>query len=163
MDTFPPAHPTKSQRPRRQSELLSGRSSLRLACLPVQVQTFGNSKTGWDLVQTICLHNHIKVGYCYARHDRTAFDAYHERVGVCRDFTHLAAALCRCMNIPARYCTGFSATSAFLLIFSKAASSPLMLGIIVRGSVGSLLREAGMRRTCRFQRALARRGWLLLK
>jgi transglutaminase-like putative cysteine protease len=72
-------------------------------------QTFGNSKTGWDRVQTICdfVHNHIKFGYCYARDDRTAFDAYHERVGVCRDFTHLAVALCRCMNIPARYCTGY--------------------------------------------------------
>ncbi len=71
--------------------------------------TFGNSNTGWDLVQAICdfVHNHIKFGYCYARDDRTAFDAYHERVGVCRDFTHLAVALCRCMNIPARYCTGY--------------------------------------------------------
>jgi transglutaminase-like putative cysteine protease len=65
-------------------------------------RTFGNSKTGWDRVQAICdfAHNHIKFGYCYARDDRTAFDAYHERVGVCRDFTHLAVALCRCMNIP---------------------------------------------------------------
>jgi transglutaminase-like putative cysteine protease len=72
-------------------------------------QTFGNSKTGWDRVQAICdfAHNHIEFGYCYARDDRTAFDAYHERVGVCRDFTHLAVALCRCMNIPARYCTGY--------------------------------------------------------
>jgi transglutaminase-like putative cysteine protease len=72
-------------------------------------QTFGNSKTGWDRVQAICdfVHNHIKFGYCYARDDRTAFDAHHERVGVCRDFTHLAVALCRCMNIPARYCTGY--------------------------------------------------------
>jgi transglutaminase-like putative cysteine protease len=72
-------------------------------------QTFGNSKTGWDPVQAICdfVHNHITFGYCYARDDRTAFDAHHERVGVCRDFTHLAVALCRCMNIPARYCTGY--------------------------------------------------------
>jgi transglutaminase-like putative cysteine protease len=72
-------------------------------------QTFGNSKTGWDRVQAICdfVHNHITFGYCYARDDRTAFDAHHERVGVCRDFTHLAVALCRCMNIPARYCTGY--------------------------------------------------------
>src|SRR5271168_2817981 len=72
-------------------------------------QTFGRSKTGWDRVQAICdfVHNHVKFGYCYARDDRTAFDAYHERVGVCRDFTHLAVALCRCMNIPARYCNGY--------------------------------------------------------
>jgi transglutaminase-like putative cysteine protease len=53
------------------------------------------------------VHNHIKFGYYFARDDRTAFDAYREQVGVCRDFTHLAVALCRCMNIPARYCTGY--------------------------------------------------------
>jgi transglutaminase-like putative cysteine protease len=72
-------------------------------------QTFAASKAGWDRVQAICdfVHNHIKFGYSYARDDRTAFDAYCERVGVCRDFTHLAVALCRCMNIPARYCTGY--------------------------------------------------------
>jgi transglutaminase-like putative cysteine protease len=72
-------------------------------------QTFAASTAGWDRVQAICdfVHSHIKFGYSYARDDRTAFDAYHERVGVCRDFTHLAVALCRCMNIPARYCTGY--------------------------------------------------------
>ena len=72
-------------------------------------QTFANSKAGWDRVQTICdfVHRHIKFGYSFARDDRTAFDAYREQVGVCRDFTHLAVALCRCMNIPARYCTGY--------------------------------------------------------
>jgi len=72
-------------------------------------QTFAASTAGWDRVQAICdfVHSHIKFGYSYARDDRTAFDAYRERVGVCRDFTHLAVALCRCMNIPARYCTGY--------------------------------------------------------
>lgn len=72
-------------------------------------RTFASSKMGWDRVQTICnfVHDHIKFDYAFARDDRTAFDAYHERVGVCRDFTHLAVALCRCMNIPARYCTGY--------------------------------------------------------
>jgi hypothetical protein len=55
----------------------------------------------------VYLLGHIKFDYAFARDDRTAFDAYHERVGVCRDFTHLAVALCRCMNIPARYCTGY--------------------------------------------------------
>ena len=72
-------------------------------------QTFGFSKPGWERVQTICdfVHNHIRFGYADARDDRTASDAYRERVGVCRDFTHLAVTLCRCMNIPARYCTGY--------------------------------------------------------
>jgi transglutaminase-like putative cysteine protease len=72
-------------------------------------QTFGSSRSGWERVQTICdfVHDHIRFGYADARDDRTASDAYRERVGVCRDFTHLAITLCRCMNIPARYCTGY--------------------------------------------------------
>ena len=71
--------------------------------------TFSCSGSGWETVQAICdfVHSQIKFGYCYARDDRTAFDALNERVGVCRDFAHLAVALCRCMNIPARYCTGY--------------------------------------------------------
>jgi transglutaminase-like putative cysteine protease len=65
--------------------------------------------TGWDRVQAICdfVHNQITFGYQYARKSRTAEEAYHERVGVCRDFAHLAVTLCRAMNIPARYCTGY--------------------------------------------------------
>lgn len=71
--------------------------------------TFGSVASGWPRVQAICefVHNHIKFGYNYARDDRTASDAHRERVGVCRDFTHLAVTLCRCLNIPARYCTGY--------------------------------------------------------
>jgi hypothetical protein len=41
------------------------------------------------------------------RSDRTASEGHDERIGVCRDFAHLAVTLCRCMNIPARYCTGY--------------------------------------------------------
>jgi transglutaminase-like putative cysteine protease len=72
-------------------------------------RTFATSKPGWARVQAICefVHHHIKFGYPYARADRTASDAHRERVGVCRDFAHLAITLCRCMNIPARYCTGY--------------------------------------------------------
>jgi transglutaminase-like putative cysteine protease len=72
-------------------------------------RTFPHSGSGWETVQAICdfAHSQIKFGYCYARDDRTAFDAFNERVGVCRDYAHLAVALCRCMNIPARYCTGY--------------------------------------------------------
>jgi transglutaminase-like putative cysteine protease len=64
---------------------------------------------GWTRVQAICdfVHDHIKFGYAHARDDRMASDAFHEKVGVCRDFAHLAVTLCRCMNIPARYCTGY--------------------------------------------------------
>lgn len=70
---------------------------------------FGNSGEGWRRVQAICdyVNEQISFGYQYARDDRTAFEAHEERVGVCRDFAHLAISLCRCMNIPARYCTGY--------------------------------------------------------
>ena len=64
---------------------------------------------GWDQVQAIVdfTHNHIRFDYMEARPTKTAWDAYHERQGVCRDYAHLAITLCRCMNIPARYCTGY--------------------------------------------------------
>jgi transglutaminase-like putative cysteine protease len=70
---------------------------------------FGNTPLGWQRVQAICdfVHNHISFDYQQARPTRTAWEVYNERVGVCRDFTHLAVTFCRCMNIPARYCTGY--------------------------------------------------------
>ena len=70
---------------------------------------FHKSPTGWARVQAICdfVHHHITFGYEHARPTKTAAEAFNERVGVCRDFTHLAIAFCRCMNIPARYCTGY--------------------------------------------------------
>ena len=60
-------------------------------------------------MQAICdfVSNHLTFGYQYARATRTAFEAYNEGVGVCRDFAHLAVTFCRCMNIPARYANGF--------------------------------------------------------
>ena len=70
---------------------------------------FGQAPTGWGRVQAICeyVHRHLTFGYEHARMTRTALEAFHDRAGVCRDFTHLAVAFCRCMNIPARYCTGY--------------------------------------------------------
>ncbi len=64
---------------------------------------------GWALVAAICgfVHGHVRFGYQHARVTRTAWETYNERIGVCRDFAHLALTLCRCMNIPARYCTGY--------------------------------------------------------
>ena len=72
-------------------------------------QLFGTGPTGWQRVQAICdfVHGHIEFGYHHARRTRTAWEAYTERRGVCRDFAHLAITFCRCMNIPARYCTGY--------------------------------------------------------
>jgi transglutaminase-like putative cysteine protease len=70
---------------------------------------FGNGPTGWGRVQAICdfVHNHITFGYEHARMTRTAFEAFYDKTGVCRDYAHLAVTLCRCLNIPARYCTGY--------------------------------------------------------
>jgi transglutaminase-like putative cysteine protease len=70
---------------------------------------FGRGPAGAARVRAICdyVHRHITFSYQDARATRTAWDAMQERVGVCRDYAHLAIALCRCMNIPARYCTGY--------------------------------------------------------
>jgi transglutaminase-like putative cysteine protease len=70
---------------------------------------FGHTPLGWSRVQAICdfVHNHLTFGYEHSRATRTAFEGYTERRGVCRDFAHLAIAFCRCLNIPARYCTGY--------------------------------------------------------
>jgi transglutaminase-like putative cysteine protease len=72
-------------------------------------QLFGTTQPGWPRVQAICdyVHRHITFGYEHARFTRTAWEALHDKTGVCRDYAHLAVAFCRCMNIPARYCTGY--------------------------------------------------------
>ncbi len=70
---------------------------------------FGHLASARDRVEAIIafVHNHIQFGYEHARPDKTAWNGYQERNGVCRDYAHLAITLCRCMNIPARYCTGY--------------------------------------------------------
>ena len=70
---------------------------------------FGHTTPGTARVQAICdfVHQHIKFGYEHARPSKTALDVYREGVGVCRDYAHLAITFCRCLNIPARYCTGY--------------------------------------------------------
>jgi len=70
---------------------------------------FGGLPRGWRRVQAVCdwVHNHITFGYEHARATRTALEVYNEGVGVCRDFQHLAITMCRCLNIPARYATGY--------------------------------------------------------
>ena len=72
-------------------------------------QLFGGTLPGYARVQAICdyVHNHIRFNYQNARSTRSAADAFREGTGVCRDYAHLAIAFCRCMNIPARYCTGY--------------------------------------------------------
>ncbi|WP_439815505.1 transglutaminase-like domain-containing protein [Zavarzinia sp. CC-PAN008] len=70
---------------------------------------FGHTAPGAARVQAVCdfVHSHITFGYEHSRPTRTAHEAFVERRGVCRDYTHLAIALCRALNIPARYCTGY--------------------------------------------------------
>ncbi len=70
---------------------------------------FGQTPPGWPRVQAVLdyTHDRIAFGYEHARATKTAFEAHEERAGVCRDYAHLAIAFCRCLNIPARYCTGY--------------------------------------------------------
>jgi transglutaminase-like putative cysteine protease len=70
---------------------------------------FANTPPGWARAQAIVdfVHHHVTFGYEHAHHMKSAHDVYEQRAGVCRDFAHLAVTFCRCMNIPARYCTGY--------------------------------------------------------
>lgn len=70
---------------------------------------FKDTPPGWARVQAICdyVHNHVRFGYQFAGPTKSAHDVHAEGRGVCRDFAHLAVTLCRCMNIPACYCTGY--------------------------------------------------------
>ncbi len=75
----------------------------------IATELFGTTAPGWGRVQAIVnwVHNTVQFGYQFARATRTAMETYTERVGVCRDFQHLAITFCRCMHIPARYATGY--------------------------------------------------------
>ena len=70
---------------------------------------FGGTTPGWERVQAVVdyAHRRIEFGYHHARPTKTAYQAHEERKGVCRDFAHLSVTLLRCLNIPARYCTGY--------------------------------------------------------
>jgi transglutaminase-like putative cysteine protease len=75
----------------------------------IAAELFGNIPPGWGRVQAICnwVHNKVAFDYSQARPTKTALDVFTERVGVCRDFQHLAITFCRALNIPARYATGY--------------------------------------------------------
>ena len=72
-------------------------------------ELFGYAPKGWQRVQAVCtwVHSKVTFGYHFANPTRTALGVYTERVGVCRDFQHLAITFCRALNIPARYATGY--------------------------------------------------------
>jgi transglutaminase-like putative cysteine protease len=75
----------------------------------IALELFGALPPGWSRVQAICdwIHTRVVFGYQHARPTKTALDVYTERIGVCRDFQHLAVTMCRALNIPARYVTGY--------------------------------------------------------
>jgi transglutaminase-like putative cysteine protease len=77
--------------------------------MPLAWQLFGKTTLGWERVKAILdfVNGHVEFGYAYARPTKTAWDVYEEKRGVCRDFQHLAITFCRCLNIPARYVTGY--------------------------------------------------------
>lgn len=70
---------------------------------------FGKTEPGWPRVQAICdfVHEHVTFDYKFGRPDKTAGEVLFEKTGVCRDFAHLSISLCRAMNIPARYASGY--------------------------------------------------------
>jgi transglutaminase-like putative cysteine protease len=75
----------------------------------IALELFSEVAPGWNRVQAICdwVNTKVAFGYQHARPTKTALDTYTERFGVCRDFQHLAVTLCRALNIPARYVTGY--------------------------------------------------------
>ena len=89
--------------------LLGSRYCDTQALMQAAWDLFGATPPGWARAQAIVdyAHDRITFGYQHARPTRTASEAHEEQVGVCRDYAHLAITLCRCMNIPARYCTGY--------------------------------------------------------
>ncbi len=72
-------------------------------------ELFGATAPGWERVQAVCswVHRNVTFGYEFANATKTALDVFENRFGVCRDFQHLAVTLCRALNIPARYATGY--------------------------------------------------------
>lgn len=79
------------------------------ALAPEALRLFGDTPPGWARVQAICnhVHNQLTFGYGFGRPTKTASEAQREKTGVCRDFAHLSIAMCRAMNIPARYASGY--------------------------------------------------------
>ena len=102
-------HPVETLPPEVLVYVLGSRYCETELLSPLAWSLFGRTPLGWPRVQAIVdhVHDRLTFGYQHARATRTAAEANAERRGVCRDFAHLAVALCRCMNIPARYCTGY--------------------------------------------------------
>jgi transglutaminase-like putative cysteine protease len=104
-----PEHPLRELPFEVMQYLLSSRYCDTEVLMAEAWRLFGHRQPGWTRVQAICdfVHEYVTFDYRHARPTRTASETFFERQGVCRDFAHLAIALCRCLNIPARYCTGY--------------------------------------------------------
>ena len=105
-------HPASDRGPAQRHARLPHRQPLlrfRFAGAISPGRILGNTQEGWPRVQAICtfVHNHVTFGYKFGRPDKTARDVLEEKSGVCRDFAHLGVSLCRAMNIPARYASGY--------------------------------------------------------
>jgi transglutaminase-like putative cysteine protease len=102
-------HPVEDLPPETIIYLLGSRYCETDRLSDIAWKLFAETAPGWPRVHAICdyVHNHITFGYQYARPTKTAREAFDEGNGVCRDYAHLAITFCRCMNIPARYCTGY--------------------------------------------------------
>ena len=109
MATDAPQHPIEDLPDDCMQFLLGSRYCEVAELLPVAWELFGHTPPGAERVQAVCdwVFSNIEFGYKYARPTKTALDVFHERRGVCRDFTHLAVTFCRCLNIPTRYCNGY--------------------------------------------------------
>ena len=102
-------HPVEELPPETLLYLLGSRYCETQQLMSDAWRLFGHREAGWSRVQAVVdfAHQHIDFGYHFARPTKTAQETYCERRGVCRDFAHLAITLLRCLNIPARYCTGY--------------------------------------------------------
>jgi transglutaminase-like putative cysteine protease len=109
VDFDAPQHPVEALPAETLVYLLGSRYCETDRLVEIAWSLFAGTPPGYRRVQAICdyVHNHLRFGYEHARATKTALEAYTEGTGVCRDFTHLAITFCRCMNIPARYCTGY--------------------------------------------------------
>lgn len=115
VDEVPPAdaeqHPVEELPDEALTFLLPSRYCESDRLLEAAWGLFGSTPEGWERVQAICrwVHEHVEFGYQWARPTKSAWDVMQEGRGVCRDYAHLGVALCRAMNIPARYCSGYLA------------------------------------------------------
>jgi transglutaminase-like putative cysteine protease len=102
-------HPVQDLPPHTLQYLLASRYCEMNKLNNIAWQLFGSSPPGYQRVKAICtwMQTNIEFGYPFANPHKTAWETYQDRKGVCRDFMHLACTFCRCLNIPARYATGY--------------------------------------------------------